>query len=162
MKLICAFFAALLFYLPGCDELVNPPRPQTPCRADVGPIRNNALIIVINYNFAYTARDPGEARAGAKVDILDELNDLGMADGNTFAESNGQPVNFYFNYTIYNDGQDHYTGSVEVDGWGWGRITTIYSGQYPYASPFALVRDLTGKAYSWINTGWHDSRPSCG
>ena len=158
MKAILAMVLISGLFFSGCAELMNPP--PAPCREAVSPIRDNHLIIVINYNFAYTARDPVEARAGFKPEIIDALNDLGLPDGNSFAESNGQPVNFYFTYTIYNDGQDHFTGNVELSGWGWGRVATVYSGQYPYASPLALTRDLTNKAYAWINTGWHESR--CG
>ena len=162
MNGILTVLLVALSLLSGCAELMAPPPPALPpCRETVGPIRDNLLVVVINYNFAYTARDPGEARVAARFDIMDELNDLGAQNGNSFAESNGQPVNFYFTYTIYNDGQDHFTGQVELSGWGWGRVTTIYSGQYPYASPMAMVRDLTQKAYSWLNTGWHDSSPHC-
>jgi len=60
------------------------------------------------------------------------LNDLGKSGGNAFAESNGQPVNFYLSYTLNNDGQDHFSGSVNLSGWGQGNITTISLGcPYP-------------------------------
>jgi hypothetical protein len=116
---------------------------------------------VINYNYAYNAKDPVGGRAWHKEDVLDYLNQLGRADGNSFAESNGQPVNFYITYTLNNDGQDHFTGSVDLSGWGQGHITTQYLGQYPYASTVKLTSDLTDKAYAFIKGGWHDSRPNC-
>lgn len=155
------FLCLALCLSSGCAELMAPPAPpRAPCRPAVGPIRNQHLIVEIRYDLAYTARDPGEARRDARDNIMEELNALGFADGNSFAESNGQPINFYFTYTIYNDGQDHYTGQVQLAGWGWGLINTFYSGQYSYASPVIMERDLTAKAYAWINTGWHQT--GCG
>ena len=138
-----------------------PRRSARPCGPVIPPIRYNNLIVVINYNYSYNARDPNEARAWHKGDIIAHLNSLGQQDGNTFAESNGQPVNFYLTYTLNNDGQDHFTGSINLSGWGQGHIATMYSGQYPYASSAKLTSDLTDKAYGFIHTGWHDARPGC-
>ena len=163
---VTALLAAVV--LPGCGPMMQTQTrshrraaPPAPCSTPVAPIRNNSLIVVINYNYSYTAKDPTSARAWHKGDIINRLNDLGRPDGNTFAESNGQAVNFYFNYTLNNDGQDHFTGSIELTGWGQGHITTLYSGQYSYASSGQLTSDLTDKAYGFIHTGWHDSRPNC-
>jgi hypothetical protein len=132
-----------------------------PCSTPVAPIRNNHLIMVINYNYSYSAKDATAGREWHKGDIINHLNDLGRTDGNSFAESNGQAVNFYVTYTLNNDGQDHFTGSVKLDGWGQGYINTLYSGQYPYASSAALTSELTDKMYAFIHGGWHDSRPNC-
>jgi hypothetical protein len=135
--------------------------PPAPCSTPVAPIRYNHLIVVINYNYAYNAKDAAAGREWHKGDIINHLNDLGKGDSNTFSESNGQAVNFYITYTLNNDGQDHFTGSVKLDGWGQGYITTLYSGQYPYASSAALTSDLTDKMYSYVHGGWHDSRANC-
>ena len=155
-----------LAFLTGCVA----PQPRyyarrkqapAPCTPVIAPIRNSHLIVVINYNYAYNAKDPVGGRAWHKEDVLDYLNQLGRADGNSFAESNGQPVNFYITYTLNNDGQEHFTGSVDLSGWGQGHITTQYLGQYPYASTAKLTSDLTDKVYAFIKGGWHDSRPNC-
>jgi hypothetical protein len=154
----------LLAVMMGC--MVPPQRqasrqaPQ-PCSAAVNPIRNNSTAVVLNYNYTYTPKDASEGRQWLREDTIAKLNSLGRPDGNSFAESNGQAVNFYFNYTLNNDGQDHFTGSLEFSGWGQGHITTISLGQYPYASATILNRELTGKAYEFIHGGWHDLRPNC-
>ncbi len=166
MKLHIVAGLATLMLLAGCVA----PQPHnnyrrhqapTPCGPVVAPIRYNRLIVVVNYNYAYNAKDPVAGRTWHKGDIIDYLNQLGRADGNTFAEPNGQPVNFYLTYTLSNDGQEHFTGSVSLSGWGQGNITTLYSGQYPYSDTAKLTSDLTDKAYAFIHGGWHDSRPNC-
>ncbi len=167
-KMLSAIGAvALTMVLSSCAGLVNPryaQRAQTPapCDPSVSPIRYNNLIVVVNYNYGYTAKDSEGGRTWHKGDIIDRLNDLGKSDGNTFAESNGQPVNFYLSYTLNNDGQDHFSGSVHLSGWGQGNITTISLGYpYPYASSAQLTSDLTDKAYQFVHLGWHDTRPAC-
>jgi len=166
MKLYKRGGLVALLLLTGCvasQPRYNSRRKQAPapCTPVIAPIHNSNLIVVINYNYSYSARDPGAARAWHKSDIIDHLNSLGRADGNTFAESNGQQVNFYLTYTLNNDGQDHFTGSIDLSGWGQGHVTTQYLGQYPYASTAQLTSDLTDKAYAFIHGGWHDSRPNC-
>lgn len=132
-----------------------------PCSAPVAAIRNNALLAVVNITFTYTPQDEAGARSADRESILDELNAQGTSDGNTFVEPNGQVPNFYFNVSISNDGQDHFTGTMELAGWGQGHINTFYRTQYSYASATKLVQDLADDAYSFIHTGWHDSRPEC-
>ena len=99
--------------------------PPTPCSTPVAPIRSNHLIVVINYTYSYNAKDAAAGREWHKGDIINHLNDLGRPDGNSFTESNGQAVNFYITYTLNNDGQDHFTGSVKLEGWGQGYISTL-------------------------------------
>jgi hypothetical protein len=148
---------------PGARARATNRRPQAPapCSAVVPPLTSHNLIVVVNYDYSYTANDPGAARQWHKGDIIEHLNGLGRGDSNTFAESNGQPVNFYITYTLNNDGQDHFTGSVALSGWGQGHITTVSLGQYPYASTAQLTSDLTDKVYAFVHGGWHDSRPNC-
>lgn len=133
----------------------------TPCNPSVPPIRNVAILSVINVNYSYTPKDLEGGRSWHRGDVLDELNTLGRPDGNSFAEPNGQQPNFHITYTISNDGQDHYTGSVELSGWGQGHVTTINKYQYPYASSAKLVQDLTDEMYQFIHLGWHDARQGC-
>ena len=163
MRIKLAFTSVLLLSCIGC--IVPPPRqrqaPPAPCTVPVSPIRYNSLLSVINVNYAYNAEDPNGGRDWHRGDVLTELNSLGSSDGNTFAEPNGQQPNFYFTYSISNDGQDHFTGSVKLEGWGQGYITTINKYQYPYASSAKLVQDLTDEAYQFIHLGWHDLRPGC-
>ncbi len=137
------------------------PAPPAPCLKPVGPISYKALWVQINVNYTYTPKHGEEGRTIIRKDILAELNDQGRADGNSFTEPNGQEPNFYFTYSISNDGQDHYTGSLQFSGWGEGNIKQFAKYQYPYTSPDQLVKDLTDEAYSFIHTGWRDSRPNC-
>ncbi len=156
---------AVLLSFVGC--VVPPPRahqrPQAPepCKQHVEPLRYHAMLVLINVNYTYTAKDAEGGRTWHRGDVLEELNNLGRPDGNSFTEPNGQPTNFYFTYSITNDGQDHFTGSLEFSGWGWGHITTFNKYQYPYSSSAQLVKDLTNEAYGFIHGGWHDIRPNC-
>lgn len=165
-----ARFAAslsLVLGLSGCAPMMQQQhrasRHQTPapCSAVVAPIRGaNPIVVVLTYNYAYTAKEPNPA--WHKSDIISRLNDLGRPDGNGFVESNGQNVNFHITYTLQNDGNDHFTGSVDLAGWGVGHVTTIGKGYpNPYASSSVLTSDLTDAVYAFIHGGWHDSRPSC-
>ena len=137
------------------------PAPPAPCTTPVHPIQYSSLVVFINYNFSYTPKDSTAARPWLRSDILNRLNEDGKADGNTFSESNGTAINFTITYTLNNDGQDHFTGSINLSGWGQGNIATLYSGQYSYTNAADLTRDLTDKAYGYIHGGWHDSRPNC-
>jgi hypothetical protein len=163
-------FAAVLsgvLFLSGCAPMMqqqhHASRKQAPapCNPVVAPIRGvSPIVVVLTYNYAYSAKDPNPA--WHKSDIIGRLNDLGRADGNSFAESNGQAVNFHITYTLQNDGNDHFTGSVDLAGWGVGHVTTISKGYpNPYASSSVLTSDLTDAMYAFIHGGWHDLRPSC-
>jgi hypothetical protein len=162
-----ALTGAVLFTLTALAGCVPPAQryhrsqKPAPCSAPVAPIRNIAMLAVINVNYTYTPKDAEGGRSGHKEDVLEQLNTLGNPDGNSFAEPNGQQPNFYFTYSISNDGQDHYTGSLELSGWGQGHITTLGKYQYPYSSSTRLVSDLTDEAYQFVHLGWHDSRPTC-
>lgn len=153
-----------LCLLVGAIACVPPQRrraPVEPCSAPVDPIRNQALLATINVTYTYSAQDESAGRSDHRQEVVDELNTLGSTDGNTFSEPNGQQPNFIFNFSISNDGQDHFTGGLEFRGWGQGLIHNFGRYQYTYASTEKLVRDLTDDAYGFIRTGWHDSRPAC-
>src|SRR6266571_1774158 len=113
-----AVFSTLLV-IAGC---VPPSHrvPVSPCSDPVGGIRNTAIVVVINVNYSYTPQDEQGARSWHRDDVLEELNTQGQADGNTFAEPNGQATNFTFTYTINNDGQDHFTGGLHLGAAGEG------------------------------------------
>jgi hypothetical protein len=134
---------------------------QEPCSVPVPPIRNNrGLVVSVSMDYTYTAKDPPLGRTWLQRDVVATLNNLGGTDGNAFAPQNGNPVNVYLTYTINNDGQDHYTGSLEFSGWGQGHIST-FSTPYSYTDPEAMTRYLTAQAYAYIQNGWHDTRPGC-
>jgi hypothetical protein len=111
-------------------------------------------------NYTYTPKDASQARPWHQEDVVSYLNELGKGDGNAFSQQNGQPVNFYMVYTINNDGQDHFTGSLAFSGWGQGYIST-FSTQNAYSDTGEMTRNLTAQAYTFIHGGWHDLRPNC-
>jgi heme/copper-type cytochrome/quinol oxidase subunit 2 len=131
-------------------------------REAVSPIRNTAIKIVINVTFTYTTKgDEGDARRMTIERVVSRLNQDGQTDSNSFVFPDGEASNFTLNYTLNNVGQygnDRFTGSVEMRGWGWGYINTFDSGEYPYSDFEKLIDALTDKAYSFIHTGWHDTQ----
>src|SRR4051812_5749741 len=88
------------------------PQAEEPCTPTIAPIRNNNLVTTVNINYTYTPKDATAARPWHQEDVVAHLNTLGKAHGNTFAPQNGNPLNFTLIYTINNDGQDHFTGSL--------------------------------------------------
>lgn len=167
MRTMFAFTLSAVLLASGCAPMVQQQHHSSrrsapsPCSAVVAPIRGvNPIVVVLTYTYAYTAKDPNPA--WHKSDIIDRLNEQGRSDGNSFVEANGQSVNFHITFTLQNDGNDHFTGSVDLSGWGQGHITTISKGYpNPYASSSVLTSDLTDAAYAFVHGGWHDSRPSC-
>jgi hypothetical protein len=132
-----------------------------PCSTPVAPIHNTSILVLININYSYNIQGVvGDQRSWHRGDVVAELNNLGRGDGNSFSEPNGVEQNFTFTYTLNNDGQDHFTGSLYMAGWGVGWIHT-FSTQYSYADSAAMVKDLTDQAYSFIHGGWHDLRSDC-
>jgi hypothetical protein len=157
----------LSLVLLTCSACVVPPpharyqreAPQ-PCKPHVSPISYQTMVTSISVNYTYTPKDQSAARPWHQGDVLDYLNGLGKPNGNSFVAQNGQPVNFYFTYSINNDGQDHFTGSLQFSGWGWGYINT-FNTQYAYSDTQQMTRDLTNQAYAFISGGWHDTRTTC-
>jgi hypothetical protein len=131
-----------------------------PCKPHVQPINYQTIVTSISVNYTYTPKDATAARPWHQGDVLEYLNGLGKANGDTFVAQNGQALNFTFVYTINNDGQDHFTGSLQFSGWGWGYINT-FNTQYAYSDTSQMTRDLTDQAFSFIKGGWHDTRSTC-
>lgn len=135
---------------------------ERPLREAVSPIRNTAIKIIINVTFTYTTKgDEGDARRMTIESAMSRLNQDGQTDSNSFVFPDGEASNFTLNYTLNNVGQygnDRFTGSVEMKGWGWGYINTFDSGEYPYSDFQKLIDALTDKVYSFIHTGWHDTQ----
>lgn len=144
----------------GTYQAHSPARPA-PCTTPVSPIRSTALAIVVNTNLTYNAQDPVATRENAPALIIARLNADGQSDGNTFSLANGTQENFTMTFTVNNDGQDHFTGSVYLAGWGQGFIANLGSGQYPFNNGPDAIDALADQAYSYIHLGWHDSRPTC-
>jgi hypothetical protein len=156
------FVAVASMFLAGCMQLMAPHAASTPdpCSAPVSPISNSALVVVVNVNYTYTPKDASSARPWHQDDVIAYLNTLGAAQRNTFSAQNGNDNNFTLTYTINNDGQDHFTGSLDFSGWGQGHIHT-FGTTNPYTDTDEMTRDLTAQAYQFIATGWHDARTSC-
>jgi len=148
--------------IPGGEAAPAEQVQVTPLKDDVPPVRNTAIKVVINVNFNYeTKRPEDEARRAAVDRVLARLNEDANLDGNRFAFPDGEASNLTLDFTFGNEGQpgnDRFTGSVVMNGWGWGYIGTFNSGQYPYSDPDKLVNMLTDQVYGLIHTGWHDSR----
>ena len=142
----------------GCAMLdYSPPAPPARTDPPVPPIRNNSLVISVSLDATYNLVDLLGGRDFVKSDTVAYLNELGQADGNTFAEQNGNSVNFYYSFTIHNDDQDHYTGSLEFSGWGQGHLCAFHT-EYAYADPKKMFRDLLAQSYVFIHNGWRDPR----
>jgi len=160
---LALMFSGLLT-LTGCipPQGYSRPRQQAPapCKPTVPPISYTTIVSTISVNYTYTPKDASTARPWHQSDVLEYLNELGKANGNTFIAQNGQANNFTFVYTINNDGQDHFTGNLQFSGWGWGYINTFYT-QYSYTDTDKMTRDLTDQAYAFIRGGWHDTRATC-
>ncbi|HEU4414053.1 MAG TPA: hypothetical protein VFT65_04670 [Candidatus Angelobacter sp.] len=159
--------ALMLMAFPLISCVAPPPRRSTvrrtapePCRAPVQAIRYTSVNVLINSNYTYNPKDASGGRVALKTVILDRLNQAARPDGNSFNEPNGQPTNVVLNFSLNNDGQDHFTGSMVLTGWGWPLITT-QSTQYTYSDPIQLTNDLTDKVYGFFRNGWHESRPNC-
>jgi len=150
--------------LSGCAmatyQAHSPARPA-PCTAAVAPIRYQALKLVVTSNLTYTAQDPTTVRQNLPDLVIARLNSDGQADGNSFTIANGVQENFTMNFVVNNDGNDRFTGSVTLDGWGQGFIATLGSGQYPFSNGPDAIDALADQAYSYIHLGWHDSRATC-
>ncbi len=135
--------------------------PAQPCKPYVPPIRSSTISIVVRVN----------GSAGPYTDAVYEnlvraqLGALSLEarDDNTFVladVAHGQAVNLYFTYTVRSDSNDSATGSLELAGWGQGLIANFSRNRW-YENGLTLLTDLAEDAYSWIHTGWHDSRPAC-
>jgi len=155
--LLAVSVLALLILSGGCDSTPTPP-PPAPMKADVQPIRNCAIKLLINSNLTYTAKDAVAVRVNLPDVVVARLNHDGIADGNTFSVANGEAQNFTLTYTINNDGSDRFSGSCYLGGWGFGYINTMYSGQYTYSNAPDMINALTDQVYNYIHTGWHDAR----
>lgn len=158
----------VLGLLTGC--VTPPPRSYNhrrqqapaPCNQHVYPIRNAAIVMAVIMNTSYNAKDINGARRFTEPDVINRLNEDSRSnlDGNSFSQQNGNQSNFHFIYTINSDGYGHFTGSLDMSGWGAGHIHDFTTSN-PYADPIQMLRDLTDQAYSFIHTGWKDTRPQC-
>ncbi len=146
----CALSAML-----GCGAFGNSGLAQKPILPDVAPIRNTHIkIIVTGTSFHHSGGAVSAADGGW---VCKRLNELGGADGNTFELVNGGEHNFALVYSLKDLGGEGASGSVELSGWGWGYITTQYSGE-DWDRNSGLIVALTDKAYAFIHNGWHDVR----
>lgn len=153
---------AVVLMLPSGNAAPAQKVADTPLRDDVPPVRNTSIKVIINFNYSYTTKyDEDEVRSYDVDFVLKRLNENARLDGNSFSFPDGEQSNLTLDYTLGNVGQpgnSRYTGSVVMSGWGWGYITTFDNGQYPYSDADKLMTVLTDKVYSYIHTGWHDSR----
>jgi len=154
---LAVLFVVFLLILLSPGTSAEPPPPPAPPRDPVQPIRNCAIKIIVTSNLTYNAVDETAARGSLPNQVLGRLGTAGSGDGNTFSIASGEAPNFTFHFTVNNDGNDRFSGSVDMSGWGWGHIATIYSGEYTYASAPEMIDALTDKAYTWIHNGWREA-----
>lgn len=169
MKRYLVAILLALVVLAGC---VTPPPRRTayrsrrqapaPCNQHVYPIRNASIVVAVNINATYNAKDINGARSYTEPDVISRLNEdsRNNFDGNSFSLQNGNQSNLHFLYNINNDGYGHFTGGLEMTGWGVGLIHN-FGTAYPYADPTQMFRDLTDQAYTYVHGGWKDTRPEC-
>jgi len=157
-SIIAAALLALFAVSVGCDATPTPPVDNKPISPDVPPIRNCAIKLLINSNLTYTAKDEAGARGSLPDQVVARLNRDGIGDGNTFSIASGEAQNFTLTYTVNNDGNNRFTGSVYMAGWGQGYLNTFYSGEYTYSNGPDMIDAVTDKAYTYIHGGWHDAR----
>lgn len=148
--------AAVLACSDGGSTVRETPR-EDPIRQDVPAVRNTHLKIIVTSNLTYSAKDESGARGTLPELVLQRLNEKGRADGNTFSIASGEQQNLTLHYTINNDGNNRFTGSVNIGAW-YGYNWTEYSGQYSYADGWQMVEALTDKVSNWLHTGWVDPR----
>ncbi len=160
--LSAALVLTLALALSGCTfPTAYHAQAPSPCTRPVSPISNTTLTVFITVNFSYNPEDLNAARELDAADILNRLNADGKANGDSFTLANGVQPNFYLTYTLNNDGSNHFSGSLQFSGWGQGFIANLGSGQYTYADYGSVYDNLTDQAFSYIQNGWHDSRPAC-
>jgi hypothetical protein len=167
MKSLIAVCLSLVL-LSGC---VAPPsarrttvhRRQAPqpivCSATVPPITNSVLNVSIPVNFNYNPKDRPNGTQEVRSYVLNRLNALGKANGNTFYLQNGSQLNFTFTFS-YSNNSEIFTGGMQFSGWAQGDIH-YFSTSGQYNDPFQMAGDLTDQAYAFIAGGWHDLRPAC-
>jgi hypothetical protein len=164
MKSPFAILLSAILTLSGCavqpyQHNYRAPAPE-PCRPAVSPILNQTLVVTVSVKYTYTPKDQVGGRQWHQSDVLEYLNQLGHSYGDSFVPQNGQNMNFWFEYTVNNDGQDHFTGNLRFGGWGWGYVHD-FNTQYGYTSTEQMFHDLTDQAFHYISGGWHDARTSC-
>lgn len=144
----------------SCAGMMNHHQESAPApmKEDVPPIRNCAIKVIITSNLTYKAENEPGARRSLPDQVLSRLATLGAPDGNTFSIASGEAPNFTLDFTVHNDGNDRFTGSVRMSGWGWGYINTLHSGQYSFSNAPDMIDVLTDKLYVFIHTGWVDER----
>jgi heme/copper-type cytochrome/quinol oxidase subunit 2 len=162
LAVVLVVVLAVVLLSPSGESTAEQKVQQTPLRDDVPPVRNIAIKFNLNFNFTYVTKEDEDVvrRHGVEL-VLARLNEDGVSDGNSFAFPNGEVTNLTLDYTLNNEGQpgnDRFSGSVVMNGWGWGYIHTFTSGQYPYSDAEKLITSLTDQVYSYLHTGWHDSR----
>jgi hypothetical protein len=156
---LCVLFVVfmIIIFTPSGGGGQEPQGPPPPPKDPIPAIRNTAIKIIVTSNFTYTPK--GEDVHTIPPDlVLGRLNVEGKVDGNTFSIANGEATNFNFVVTINNDGNDRFSGSIDMSGWGWGHIATIYSGPNTWASAPDMIEKMTTDAYVWIHGGWHENR----
>ncbi|MFH0989393.1 MAG: hypothetical protein V1799_05180 [bacterium] len=158
---LLAVLLVVVLIMPGDSPDQDQKVQDIPAKADVPPIRNMQLKVDFKMEFTYTPKQEDSVRVLSIPYLLERLNSIGQSDGNSFTIPDGEATNFILTYTINQVGQignDRYTGSMTLSGWGWGTICTISSGEYPFTNPFHMLNKLTDQAYSWIHNGWRETQ----
>jgi hypothetical protein len=161
---LALLLSSVLLFTTGCvmpppQHHTYHPAPAAPCGPTVAAISNRALYVSIPVSFNYNPKDRPSGTNWVRDIVLNRLNADGKANGNSFFLQNGADLNFTFTYN-YNNSNEIFTGGMQFSGWGQGNIK-YFSTSGQYNDPAQMATDLADQAYSFIATGWHDTRPAC-
>jgi len=127
--------------------------------ADEQPgFRNTNLLVVITVS-AGGGREwdfPEEGPSSVADGLLEDLNNDGAADGNSFKEASGVLPNLNIDviFTNLTEGTARITATASVSGLARGHLFNASSGQAPFTHSDDAIKALADDIYRWINQGW--------
>lgn len=106
-----------------------------------------------NVTLNYSAKDDSAVRDELPRIFEDRLEADASGTNQSFSVANGVGPNFIYYIYVNNDGYDHYSLYVQVNGLGYGQLFT-YSSRAPYSDPTDMINDAADTAFRFIHDGW--------